>query len=214
MMMAGRWRQWTERAARCRRDDRRTAGRGRFGALTLAVVLAVSACSGGGSAAGGFSFSSPGGASEISYSGENRQPVPELSGPKLVGEGTIGLSDFADKVVVLNFWGSWCPPCRAEAEDLRRAALALEPDGVQFLGIDIRDTRQAGADFQASFKVPYPSIFDPSMRTLLALRGYPSNAIPSTIVLDRKHRVAQIWLRPVTEREVVAVVSLIAAEEN
>lgn len=197
-------------------DRARTVGvarRSRFAVLAAVALVMVSACSSGGGG-NGFSFNSPGGRSDLSYTGQDRQALPEISGPNVSSNDRITLSDFAGKVVVLNFWGSWCPPCRAEAPELAGAARSLVAQQVQFLGVDIRDTKQAGTDFQTAFDVPYPSIFDPTMRTLLALRGYPSDAIPSTIVLDRSHRVAQIWLRPVTEREVVATVSAIAAESG
>ena len=104
--------------------------------------------------------------------------MTNLSGENLAGEGTVSLSDYAGKVVVLNFWGSWCTPCRAEAPALEEAATALAPAGVQFLGINVKDTKSAGADFLASKQVGYPSIYDPSMRTLLAIRGYPASGDP------------------------------------
>ena len=100
----------------------------------------------------------------------------------------------------------------AHHPDLGAAARDLAPLGVQFIGIDVRDTRAGGRDFHTSFDVPYPSIFDPSMRTLLSLRGFPTSSIPSTIVLDREHRVAQIWLRRITATELTATVRAIATE--
>ena len=100
---------------------------------------------------------------------------------------------------MLNFWGSWCGPCRAEAPDLEEAATALAPQGVQFLGVNVKDTREAGADFLASKQVSYPSIYDPSMRTLLSIAGFPTGSIPSTIVIDRQGRVAHIWLGQITD---------------
>ncbi len=70
---------------------------------------------------------------------------------------------------------------------------------MQFLGVNVKDTKDAGADFLASKQVTYPSIYDPSMRTLLSIRGFPPGSIPSTIVIDRQGRVAHIWLRAITE---------------
>lgn len=183
--------------------------------LALAALLALTAgaCSSGGSA-GSFRFSSPGSTDEISYPPAQRGTINDLTGPSLTGDETIRLSDFAGKVVVLNFWGSWCPPCRAEAPELDAAARALESSGVQFLGVDIRDSKQAGRDFHQAMDTPYPSIFDPTMRTLLSLRGFPTAAIPSTIVLDRQRRVAHIWLRPVTRAQLIKVITPIAAESD
>ena len=179
--------------------------------LGLALPLLLTGCGAGGG--GTFTFVSPGGQNAFSYPTGQRQTVGDLSGPSLMDDDrTVRLSDYADRVVVLNVWGSWCAPCRAEAPDLTSAARDLAPLGVQFIGIDVRDTRAGGRDFHMSFDVPYPSIFDPGMRTLLSLRGFPTSSIPSTIVLDREHRVAQIWLRRITATELTATVRAIATE--
>jgi thiol-disulfide isomerase/thioredoxin len=163
---------------------------------------------------GSFTFVSPGGQTEFSYPPADRGTVANLSGENLSGDGTISLSDYAGKVVVLNFWGSWCGPCRAEAAELEQAAAALMPAGVQFLGVNVKDTRANGADFLASKQVSYPSIYDPSMRTLLAIKGYPASGIPSTIVLDRMGRVAHIWLEAIDDpQEMIDVVGAIASEQ-
>lgn len=184
-------------------------------AALLAALLLLAGCSTGDDAAvygGSFAFVSPGGKFEFSYPAGDRGTVGDLSGPSLVGDGTIALSKYKGSVVVLNFWGSWCAPCRAEADGLNAAATELASKGVQFLGVDVQDSRQKGADFHASKKMQYPSIFDPTMRTLLSLRGVPTSSLPVTIVLDRQHRVAHIWLTEVNLQQVLTVVSAIAAE--
>ncbi len=189
----------------------------RWAALLLVLTAAATGCSTGDDAAvygGSFTFVSPGGKTELSYPVAERKPVGDLSGPNLDGGGTVSVADYPDKVVVLNFWGSWCAPCRAEAGDLNSAATGLTGKGVQFVGVNVRDSQSAGADFQASKGIGYPSIFDPTMRTLLSLRGYPASAIPSTIVLDRDHRVAHIWLESVTADELEAAIAPIAAESR
>lgn len=190
----------------------------RWRALVLGMVVAVLAagCSTGGSAASNaaFSFVSPGGQTELTYNGADRQPISAISGPDLINQdATVSLADYPGKIVVLNFWGSWCAPCRAEAQGLANSSTAFASRGVQFVGVDIKDTREGGADFHTLKKVPYPSIFDPSMRTLISLRGYPATAIPSTIVLDRSHRVSHIWLLPVTREQLAAVITPLLNEK-
>ena len=196
-----------------------SAGPGRADTVTrtrvvaaLFAALLLAGCGDGGLQYGGFNFVSPGGLSELSYPPADRGTIDDLSGPDLTGDGEIYLSDYPGKVMVLNVWGSWCGPCRGEADSLNLAATLTADKGVQFLGIDVKDTRDDGAAFHTSRRVPYPSIFDPSMRTLLSLRGFPTSSIPSTIILDRQHRVAHIFLRVVTTGELVQITSDLAAE--
>jgi len=187
-------------------------------ALGVIAIAGLAACSTGNDAAvygGSFTFVSPGGQTEFSYPVDQRGTVGDLSGPDLANkDATVALSDYAGKVVVVNFWGSWCGPCRAESDELNTAAAALAGQGVQFLGVNVKDTRDAGADFLNSKQVGYPSIFDPSMRTLLSIRGYPSGSIPSTIVIDRQGRVAHVWLEEISNPDqLISTVSQIAAEQ-
>lgn len=121
----------------------------------------------------------------------DRKEPGEVSGTTIDGE-EVSLDDYAGQVVVVNVWGSWCAPCRAEAPMLAKAARDLAKQDVAFLGIDSRDPSESAARaFVRRFGIPYPSIYDQQGRTLLAFRGtLTPNSIPSTVVIDREGRVA------------------------
>jgi thiol-disulfide isomerase/thioredoxin len=137
-----------------------------------------------------------------------RQPVAEISGPDLDGTGTLSSKAYPGKVVVINVWGSWCPPCRKEASDLQ-AASAKTTDVAQFLGVTSRDLQTAAPrQFVRENKVTYPSIYDPSGQVLLPFSSVlPAIAIPSTLVLDREGRLAVRVLGPVSETTLVQMIN-------
>jgi thiol-disulfide isomerase/thioredoxin len=114
--------------------------------------------------------------------------------------------------VIVNIWGSWCGPCRAELPGLQQVYDTTKASGVAVLGIDVRDDRSAAADFVRDRAITFPSIFDQPGRSLDALSGYPRNTVPSTIVLDREHRVAAVFLTSVRATELLPVVQRLAAE--
>jgi len=141
-----------------------------------------------------------------------RDTAPNISGTLLDGK-SFQLSTLNGDVVVLNFWGSWCAPCRAEAPELMAVYNATKASGVRFIGINVKDQTQLALAFDRTKKVTYPSIFDPEGRIALQFRNYPPNAIPSTIVLDRRHRIAAIFLRPLLKSDLLPVVQRVAREQ-
>jgi thiol-disulfide isomerase/thioredoxin len=184
-----------------------------------ALVALLVGCSTGDDAVaqgGTFEFVAPGGKTDIFYDPpQNRGRPGPLSGPSLTDPAkTISLDDFADKVVVINVWGQWCGPCRAEIGQLQQVYEATRTQGVAFLGIDVRDNnRDAAVDFVVDRKITFPSIYDPAMRTMIAFGGkYPTTVIPSTVVLDREHRVAAVFLRELLAEDLRPVVERLAAE--
>ena len=185
----------------------------------VALVAALTGCSTGSDAVasgGTFEFVSPGGKTTILYDPpSSRGTIGSLSGEDLMTEGkTVSVQDFPGKVVVLNLWGQWCGPCRAEAPALEQVYEVTKDSGVVFLGINVRDPqRDKAQDFVTDNKIGYPSIYDPSMRTLLALGGdFPTSVIPTTLVLDRDHRVAAVFLKSLLAEDLQPVVARVAAE--
>ena len=184
------------------------------------LVTSLSGCATGDDAVaqgGSFEFVAPGGKTDISYDPpESRSRPGRITGPDLTDPSkTISLDDFAGKVVVVNVWGQWCGPCRSEITELQKVYDATRADGVAFLGIDVRDNnRDAAVDFVTDRKVTFPSIYDPPMRTMIAFGGrYPTTVIPSTVVLDRQHRVAAVFLRELLAQDLQPVVEKLAAEK-
>ncbi|MFV2113851.1 TlpA family protein disulfide reductase [Micromonospora sp. LOL_025] len=142
---------------------------------------------------------------------DQRSAAPKLAGELLTG-GSHDVAKDRGQVVVVNFWGSWCAPCRAEADDLENTYQATKGSGVTFLGINIQDQRDKARAFEESFKVSYPSLFDPPSRLALAL-DIPPNTIPATVVLDRDGRIAVVIRAAVKQEGLQPIVERIAAEQ-
>jgi thiol-disulfide isomerase/thioredoxin len=168
-------------------------------ALLLAAALAASGCSNVGGT-GDKGYIDGEGVITVLPAADRKKPG-DVSGETLAGE-QLSLSSYAGKVVVVNVWGAWCPPCRAEADDVAAAAKELQPQGVVFVGINSRDSSQDNARaFERTYDMPYPSIYDPSGRNLLAFHGtLTPNSIPSTVIIDKEGRVAASVLGEVTSK--------------
>lgn len=118
-------------------------------------------------------------------------PVDEAVPVLGAGDGTaISLADYAGEVVVLNFWASWCGPCRVEQPELNEAATALAERPVRFLGVNIDDTVPNAQAHEREFAMPYPSVFDPSSAYAAEFGGVGPRSIPTTILIDAEGRVA------------------------
>ena len=167
-------------------------------AAALLGAGALAGCSSKVGSSGDQGFVSGNGAITTLPAADRKAPGP-VTGDSLDGK-PLDLADYRGKVVVVNVWGSWCGPCRAEAPMLASAARDLSAKGVTFLGINSRNPERAAPQaFARKYDVPYPSIYDPDGRTLLAFRGtLPANAIPSTVVIDKRGRVAASVLGEIT----------------
>jgi thiol-disulfide isomerase/thioredoxin len=187
-----------------------------LGALTGALLLA--GCSTGSSAVdvnngGQFRFVAGTPAGEVIPEGE-RAAAPDFAGT-LLGGGDFASTELAGEIAVLNFWGSWCPPCRVETPQFQEVYADVRDQGVAFLGLNVKETSEQFAQaFVDSEGIEFPSLYDPRGEVALAFRDYPANAIPSTIVLDRVGRVAAVYTGEVSQDDLRAVLDRLMAEEG
>jgi len=142
---------------------------------------------------------------------DERAAAPEFAGT-LLGGGDFGSAELAGDVAVINFWGSWCPPCRVETPQFQEVYEEVRGDGAQFLGVNVKDAEQLASAFLESKAITFPSLFDPTGETALAFRDYPATAIPSTIVLDRESRVAAVYTGEVRQDDLRAVLDRVLGE--
>jgi len=178
------------------------------GALALAGCTGPAAVETGAGAAAGQVADD--GSSTTWRRGE-RPAAPAVTGELLDGR-PFDLADLRGKVVVLNFWGSWCAPCRAEAPALQAVHTATKASGVQFVGVNVRDSRDKATAFERKFGITYPSLFDDSGRVALRFRDTPPSRVPATILLDRQGRVAAVYRTPLLQEDLQPVVERLAAE--
>jgi peroxiredoxin len=169
----------------------------RLVALLAGALVALAGCTTGSSVVdvnngGNFRFVAGTPAGKVIPQGE-RKSAPTFAGD-LLGGGDFTSSSLAGSIAVLNFWGSWCPPCRVETPEFQQVYTEVQPRGVQFLGLNVKETDpQFATAFVRDKGITFPSLYDPKGEVALAFRDYPANAIPSTIILDRKGRVAAVY---------------------
>ncbi|KNB50011.1 TlpA family protein disulfide reductase [Streptomyces caatingaensis] len=203
------------RANRRQRSRRRTTVPV-IGAALAALVL--SACGSGGTSGGGgeTQFVQGKGGVDVVKARSARQEAPELSGKTLQGEQLNATEKFKGKVIVFNVWGSWCPPCRAEAKGFGKVAREYKAKGVEFVGLNTRDPNPAPAKaFERENDVPYPSLFDSAGNLILRFPKGSLNpqAIPSTVFIDREGKIAARAIKPMSEDELRETLDPLVAEK-
>ncbi len=192
------------------------------GAVLAAVAVTLAGCAQDSDNAqnavatgGNFEFITPGGEKVINYEESERKPLRTFSGEDVRDtDKTISLEDYDGEIVVLNSWGQWCAPCRSEADDLQEVHSELQKRQIgTVLGINVRDYNpQVSNDFLEDNGLKYPSIYDPPFKTAAALGGVPTSVVPTTIVLDKQHRPATVFLRSITAKDVMDVVDKLEKE--
>jgi thiol-disulfide isomerase/thioredoxin len=186
--------------------------------LALAGVLALlTGCSTGSNAVdvnngGEFRFVAGTPSGEV-IPADKRGTAPDFSGTLLETGDQFHSSKLTGQVVVLNFWGSWCAPCRVETPEFSEVGKDYSAAGVQFLGVNVKETdKQFATAFIDRFGISFPSLYDPRGEVALAFRDFPANAIPSTIVIDPQWRVAAVYTGTVSKESLRTVIDRVLGE--
>jgi peroxiredoxin len=188
------------------------------GLLASFAVLGVASCSGGAIADNtpvsnaksfvGASYSS------AYYAPGSRPTAPRVSGTTLTG-AKFSLAAQRGSVVVLNFWGSWCAPCRREAPDLAALATYFKTRHVRFVGDDVQDSPANALAFERTFNIGYPSLNDPGEQVALAFHGaVPPVGIPTTLLIDRTGHIAGRMVGEVSYRGLRSLIAKVLAERS
>ncbi len=140
----------------------------------------------------------------------DKGPAPDFTLTTFDGQ-TISLSDYRGQVVVINFWASWCPPCREEAPVLERVWRRYRDQGVMFIGVDYTDTEREALAYLAEFDVTYPNGPDLGSR---AANAYHIRGVPETFFITKASRIAYAHIGPLDEGTLVSWIERLRAEGN
>ncbi|GAA3103990.1 TlpA family protein disulfide reductase [Streptomyces echinatus] len=185
-------------------------------AVAAVAAVALSACGKGGISGGGGDTHFVTGDNGIDTvpAGE-RAAAPDLSGKTIDGK-SLDVADYKGKVVVINVWGSWCGPCRSEAQYFAKVSKQYEGKGVQFVGINTRDSSTTPAvAFEKDHGVEYPSLYDPTGKLMLRFEKGTLNPqlVPSTLVIDRHGKVASRALEALDDTGLEDMIKPVLAEK-
>jgi len=174
----------------------------------LAVVLLTGWATGGNSGVTDVA----GSASAVLYSTGHRPLAPDFTATTLTGS-RLSFSSYRGQVVVVNFWGSWCGPCREEAPTLAVTARQYRPAGVAFLGVDVRDTTASALAFAHNYGITYPSINDASsVITQDFTSVVPIAGTPTTLVIDRTGHIAGAVFGTATYQELTDILARVTGK--
>lgn len=124
-----------------------------------------------------------------------RPGAPDFTLERLDEEGNLNLSSLRGKAVVLNFWASWCIPCKEEAPYLEQVWRKNRDRGLVVVGLDAKDFRRDARSFMQRFGLTFPVVYDGPGTTL---KGYGVTGFPETFVIDRQGRVVEAFVGAVS----------------
>ncbi len=140
-------------------------------------------------------------------------PAPDFTVIDLKGQ-TITSAQYKGKVLFLNFWATWCPPCRAEIPDFIDVYAANKAKGMEILGISL-DTKEKSEvqAFVQRFKINYPVVLETKKQTEKLLDDFqPGQFIPTTFIIDKKGRIRDKIVRAMDKEEILRIFNRLAAE--
>lgn len=142
----------------------------------------------------------------------DRKPAGNFTEPLLDGKGSFSLDQQRGKVVVINFWATWCSPCQVETPQFDTVYRSYRDRGVQFVGIDTKDIRSKAQSFVSSNDISYPMVYDEAGETAVRLGKIPALALPFTVIVDKHGRVAVVYLNVLTPDDLEPLLNSLLAE--
>ncbi len=182
--------------------------------LGLAAALLLSACTGSDavdqSGLGTFKYE---GGTKLGtlYPQADRKPAGNFTAPLLDG-GKVSLSASRGKIVVLNFWASWCGPCKTETPQFDLVYRSLKNEGVDFFGINTKDDRDSAKSFVRLNDITFPMIYDEQGETAIRLGHIPDVALPFTVLIDAKGKVAAVYQIALSAKDLRTAIDALQAE--
>jgi peroxiredoxin len=180
----------------------------------FASLLALSACTGKDavdqSGNSTFKFRSGTALGKL-YAQSSRKPAGGFTGTLLDG-GTTSLAERKGKVVVINFWATWCGPCKTETPQFDAVYRTIKSRGVDFLGIDTKDVKSNAQSFVKTYDITYPIVFDEQGETALRLGQLPAAALPFTVLVDKQGKVAAVYIVRLSPKDLTGALDQLLAE--
>ena len=184
------------------------------GAAFIALALAATGCTGKNAvdqSGGQFRFIT-GTQLGTTYAVASRKPAGDFEG-NLLGGGTLKLSQDAGKVIVVNYWATWCGPCTTETPNFDKVYRAYQARGVAVIGVDTKNSPSSLATaFVKDNAISFPIVYDESGATALQLGRIPALALPFTVVIDKQQRVAAVYLETLAPKDIEPVLDKLLAE--